>query len=825
MTEALTNAIHETAGIQSLPEKSIQNNDQHWAVAVLRYGLGVYIRKDDESPVARQLLEQTARSVYGDDCWKRALGKLESEAQNTETVPDERLEGIDGDDREKALVAATLVYLAVVDQDWTKAQQDYLSHVIPQLIAIDAAELLNWMHGTWPRDRYRFLDQPLEFWTTGTRKLARKHAASILGFAKQNRRVDVTPEEFRDQWETVRSHLRGLKPLSQQLGPAFVSEVERSIRALQQMKQIRVVVLGEFNVGKSTLVNRLLGLPGFMPTDGLPSTSGIIEVRSGEQERYLCKNAAGEEYEEVRKQAFSQQAGNANELSLASATGGDTDNRSVRQWKVYVPETVLTGEQEVALVDTPGLNEDPLRDELSKREARTAHAAVLVMDAGQPLTQYEQELLEVMAGQIRGLTVVLNKVDTVAQDVARGAKTRVLEHLERYGLREDQIVLFNAEDPGVGGGVGEKELTERIRAVAVENVTPVRYGQLANEVDRLGRALRQQLDHYEKKVQQTVEELQEERERRDAKRQQCRAKIQSVEEVVRQAGQDAARHLSFKLEKDWPEIVEKLKQSKSNWSTEKNPLWSPKKAAKDIAEDAESNLVGLVKSWAHEQGEPVFRDRIESMMKQIRDDLEEIADYVEEAQGMDADDVVSHLIERASGDAFDEPDLDFDLKDGFQAALMVVVSAAVGYIVADVVLYYMLSLIAGLLNPWLIAAAATAALTILVTSGKVAMYRKVKDKVADKIEEELTSEAVKNELRDGVQEKVEETFDSFGRSIRKQANSYVEEAEHQFEKVVQDLENTRDEKEEIQNRIRDLRGKVNEFDRMADGVQVDVQPE
>jgi hypothetical protein len=525
-----------------------------------------------------------------------------------------------------------------------------------------------------------------------------------------------------------------------------------------------------------------------------------------------------DDYEEVSRQAFSQNAGNANALSIASAQEQEADGRSVQQWEVHIPEPVLTKQQQVTLVDTPGLNEDPLRDELSHREARTAHAAVLVMDTGQPLTQYEQELLDVMAGQIRGLTIVLNKVDTVAEEVARRAKKRVLKHLEPYGLREEQVVLFNAETPGTEGSVEEDELVQRIHTVALQNVTPVRYGQLLNEVDRCGRALNQRLNHYEEKTQQSVEDLRQEREKRKKKRSACRAKIHSVEEEVRQEGEDAARELAMRLEKDWPGIVRKLKESKSNWSTDKNPLWSPKKAAKDIAEDAESNLVGLVKSWAHEEGEPILEDRIESMMNRIRNDLEEIAAYVEETQGVDADDVVSLLIERASGDAFDEPDLNFGLKDGFQAALMAVVAAAVGYIVADVVLYYVLSLIAGFLNPWLIAAATVAAITLIATGGRVAVYQKIRSKVADEVEEELTSESVKDELRDGIQEKVEETFTDFGHSIRTQANSYLEEAEHQFEKVVEELKKTEEEKDKLRNDIQGLRGKVHELDEVADGL-------
>jgi metal-dependent amidase/aminoacylase/carboxypeptidase family protein len=129
----------------------------------------------------------------------------------------------------------------------------------------------------------------------------------------------------------------------------------------------------------------------------------------------------------------------------------------------------------------------------------------------------------------------------------------------------------------------------------------------------------------------------------------------------------------------------------------------------------------------------------------------------------------------------------------------------VGYIIADVVLFYILSIISGFLNPWLLAGAAVAGLAVLAVGGKEAVYRKIKTKIADKLESELTSRSMKEDLRDGLRDKVEETFRDFAMAIRGEASSYLEEAEHQFEKVMDQLEDEEVEMEDVLSDIDELR--------------------
>jgi gas vesicle protein len=274
---------------------------------------------------------------------------------------------------------------------------------------------------------------------------------------------------------------------------------------------------------------------------------------------------------------------------------------------------------------------------------------------------------------------------------------------------------------------------------------------------------------------------------------------------VQQQGETAAIFLSTEFEKRWPDIVQDVKDSKENWDTEVNPLFSPKEAARDIAADAEEVLVGRVKMWANEEAKSILEDHLERILHQVKQDLEEVSEYVQRAQGLDSEEIVTQVISSASSEVFGTDDIGMNIKDGFQAALMVVVSAVVGYIIADVVLFYILSIISGFLNPWLLAGAAVAGLAVLAVAGKEAVYRKIRTKIADKLESELTSRSMKEDLRDGLRDKVEETFRDFAMAIRGEASSYLEEAEHQFEKVMDQLEDEEVEMEDVLSDVDELR--------------------
>ena len=67
----------------------------------------------------------------------------------------------------------------------------------------------------------------------------------------------------------------------------------------------RLAVLGEFKRGKSTLINALIAEPGLMPTDFLPCTSALTEIKYGDKPLFeISKDYIYGEFEPSTKEEF-----------------------------------------------------------------------------------------------------------------------------------------------------------------------------------------------------------------------------------------------------------------------------------------------------------------------------------------------------------------------------------------------------------------------------------------------------------------------------------------------------------------------------------------
>src|ERR1019366_3397780 len=75
--------------------------------------------------------------------------------------------------------------------------------------------------------------------------------------------------------------LREIASLAETLGGSQHAETVRDVAALLQDKNLRVAVFGEFSVGKSTLINALLGCSA-LPFKARPTTGHATQICFGE---------------------------------------------------------------------------------------------------------------------------------------------------------------------------------------------------------------------------------------------------------------------------------------------------------------------------------------------------------------------------------------------------------------------------------------------------------------------------------------------------------------------------------------------------------------
>ncbi|PIC96647.1 hypothetical protein CSV69_03750 [Sporosarcina sp. P26b] len=178
-----------------------------------------------------------------------------------------------------------------------------------------------------------------------------------------------------------------------------------------------IIVVGEFNNGKSTLINALLGQP-VMPTGHLPLTASIHAVFLGEQF----------EFQVVTKSGMSERKILTTESLKKYSTEGENEQEEVEYVKVFMPSSLL--ENRVVLVDTPGLNDlNEHRENITKKFIPQADAVIYTMNIRQALNQNEYEYLKKLTDDegINQFVFVANFKDEIEDDEVED----VIDYIER----------------------------------------------------------------------------------------------------------------------------------------------------------------------------------------------------------------------------------------------------------------------------------------------------------------------------------------------------------------------------------------------------------
>ena len=215
---------------------------------------------------------------------------------------------------------------------------------------------------------------------------------------------------FRTRRDQVVAQLRALCEHAERIGAKTLSARlgNELVRKLEQ-ERFHLVVVGEFNHGKTTLVNALLGRR-LLPVGVTPTTAVIHEVRYGAEPAARVAYDDGERaplpLEELARFALHHEP----DADAAAADGAPA--RQIHHLELDYPAALLR--EQIVLVDTPGVNDLCLqRADITFKYIPQSDAVLFVLDAGQPLKESERLFLQdKLIGQSRDKVVfVVSKAD------------------------------------------------------------------------------------------------------------------------------------------------------------------------------------------------------------------------------------------------------------------------------------------------------------------------------------------------------------------------------------------------------------------------------
>ena len=171
-----------------------------------------------------------------------------------------------------------------------------------------------------------------------------------------------------------------------------------------------VAVVGEFKRGKSTLINALLE-KAVLPADVVPCTATLNRVM------YSVTPFVRIEFHDGRTEDI--EIDRLTDYVTKQTPESERVAKTVKMATVYYPINYC--KNGVTIVDTPGLNDDEAMTSVTMSVLPTVDAAIMVMMAGSPFSQYECDFLEnkVMASDLGRVMFVVTGIDLYDDDDAQ----------------------------------------------------------------------------------------------------------------------------------------------------------------------------------------------------------------------------------------------------------------------------------------------------------------------------------------------------------------------------------------------------------------------
>ena len=254
----------------------------------------------------------------------------------------------------------------------------------------------------------------------------------------------------------ITKELAILQEIAEQLKPFLSIEgqqiVEECLKQFESQELV-LMVAGEVSVGKSSLLNALLGKP-ILLTDLTETTAALTFIRSVDSDNSAKANQAKVTYYN----------GNVEWLDLnpealkkvTTSLENDDALNKVEKVEVYVDGSVIP--KGVTIIDTPGLNGGERHSDLTHREMGLCHIALFLLDASKAGMASEKRELNRLYDYAPQVFFILNKWDQVKKlypnmtlRVIKGkyldAIGRIIEKNEQsYTISSRNIYVISAKE-------------------------------------------------------------------------------------------------------------------------------------------------------------------------------------------------------------------------------------------------------------------------------------------------------------------------------------------------------------------------------------------
>lgn len=188
-----------------------------------------------------------------------------------------------------------------------------------------------------------------------------------------------------------------------------VSHMKEASSTLKQLHsrlsggELHIAIIGQFNRGKSTFINRLIGIE-LLPVSVLPLTAIPTEIKFGNENRLTITFPTTEIN-------FTDPAAIYKALNEYVTEGENPENvKEVTGVMLTAPSPILS--HGTTIIDTPGFGSTHIHNTKATLDRlRECDAALFLLSADLPITQMELNFIKQIAPQVTRLFFIYNKTD------------------------------------------------------------------------------------------------------------------------------------------------------------------------------------------------------------------------------------------------------------------------------------------------------------------------------------------------------------------------------------------------------------------------------
>jgi len=424
-------------------------------------------------------------------------------------------------------------------------------------------------------------------------------------------------DAFFERRDEVVNALRSLGDVATSLGTKSQRDrVDRDLVRKLEEDRFHLVVVGEFNHGKTTFVNALLGHAA-LPVGVTPTTAAIHHIRWAEKPEATVVMSGGER----QPIPFAD--------AKRFAVGGGANAEEIDYLEIGYPAPLL--KERILLVDTPGVNDLSLqRADITYSYIPRADAVLFLLDAGQILKESERVFLndKLLKASRDKIVFAITKWDLLSADEQREALAYAKNHLS--ALVKDPVVFPVSAETALAGkaaGSGMEELVAYLTRFLAEERGRILLDNALGEGLGVSQLLSKGIDARRRSIQMKTEEI----ERRIAALEKDLQGTAGTIEQRRMAIREDVAAIKTGARKDLDHFVEEVVRQLPNVIDSAKPG--------DLKQYLPTFLEDAYKTWAEEETKEIAM-KLEALAEKtvalVREDAHESAKRVAAVMGSDA---------------------------------------------------------------------------------------------------------------------------------------------------------------------------------------------